>query len=102
MASLQDQNAAPPTEMANVTPMGSASAQTRRIVDAVTGSVAEIAKDVKEIKNYRYTDLLLHIGAFTGGIIMVVTLILTIYSKLDDRIQAISSTTTRSDQKLED
>jgi hypothetical protein len=102
MASLQDQNAAPPTEMANVTPMGSASAQTRQIVDAVTASVAEIAKDVKEIKNYRYTDLLLHIGAFTGGIIMVVTLILTVYSKLDDRIQAISSTTTRSDQKLED
>jgi len=102
VASLQDQEAKPPTDMANVTPMGSTSTQTRQIIDAVTASVADIGKEVREIRNYRYTDLLLHIGAFAGGIILVVTLILNIYSKLDDRIQALSATAIRSDQKLED
>jgi hypothetical protein len=102
VASLQDQEATTPTSMANVTPMDSGSAQSRQIVDAVRATVATLETDVKAIRDYRYTDLLLHIGAFTGGIILVVSLILHLYSKLDDRIQALSTTSTRVDTKLED
>jgi hypothetical protein len=102
VASLQDQEATPPTNMANVTPMDSGTAQTRQIVEAVKASVSGLASDVKEIRNYRYTDLLLHIGAFAGGIIIVVTLVLNVYSRLDDKIQNLSTTSTRVDTKLED
>lgn len=102
MASLQDQEATPPTSMANVTPMDSGSAQTRQIVDAVKTTVSGLTDDVKAIRDYRYTDLLLHIGAFAGGIIMVVTLVLHVYSKLDDKLLAISTATTRTEQKLDD
>jgi hypothetical protein len=88
--------------MANVTPLDSGTAQTRQIVEAVKASVSGLASDVKEIRNYRYTDLLLHIGAFAGGIIIVVTLVLNVYSRLDDKIQNLSTTSTRVDTKLED
>jgi hypothetical protein len=46
--------------------------------------------------------LLLQIGAFAGGIILVVTLVLNVYSKLDDRIQTLSTTSTRTETKLDD
>jgi hypothetical protein len=100
--SLPDQEATPPTSMANVTPLDSGTAQTRQIVEAVKASVADLTQDVKGIRDYRYTDLLLHIGAFAAGIIIVVTLILNVYSRLDDKIQALSTTSTRVDTKLED
>jgi hypothetical protein len=102
VASLLDQEATPPTNMANVTPLDSGTAQTRQIVEAVKASIADLASDVKDIRNYRYTDLLLHIGAFAGGIILVVTLVLNVYSKLDDKIQTLSTASTRMETKLDD
>jgi hypothetical protein len=82
--------------------MDAGTAQTRQVVDAVRTTVAELSGEVKSIRDYRYTDLLLHIGAFTTGIIIVVTLVLHLYSKLDDRIQALSTSSTRVETKLED
>jgi hypothetical protein len=96
------QEAGPPIETANVTPMDSGSAQTRQIVEAVKASVAGLTSDVKEIRNYRYTDLLLHIGAFAAGIVLVVTMMVAAYFKLEDKIQTLSTATTRVDTKLED
>ncbi|HEY1981099.1 MAG TPA: hypothetical protein VGH13_13525 [Xanthobacteraceae bacterium] len=82
--------------------MDASSAQTRQIVEAVRDTVSGLTSDVKAIRDYRYTDLLLHIGAFAAGIILVVTLILNVYSRLDDKIQTLSTLTTRADTKLED
>jgi hypothetical protein len=102
VASFQDQEATTPTSMANVTPLDSGSNQTRVIVDAVKASVATLEGDVKAIRDYRYTDLLLHIGAFAGGIIIVVTMMVTAYFRLDDKITALSTSNTRIETKLED
>jgi hypothetical protein len=103
------QEAGPPTETANVTPIDPGTAQTRQIVDAVKATVAGLQDDVKDIRNYRYTDLLLHIGAFAGGIVLVVGMIITVYLRLDDKIlglsekmQGLSTSQTRIDAKLED
>jgi hypothetical protein len=96
------QESGPPRETANVTPMDAGSAQTRQIVEAVKASVAVLTSDVKEIRNYRYTDLLLHIGAFAAGIVLVVTMMVAAYFKLEDKLQTLSTATTRVDTKLED
>jgi hypothetical protein len=88
--------------MANVTPIDSAAIQTRLIVDAVKESVVELKSDVKAIKGYRHTDLLLHIGAFAAGITLVVGMMVAAYFKLDDKIHGVSITTIKTDQKLED
>ena len=100
MANPQD--AGPPRETANVTPIDSGSAQTRLIVDAVKSSVLVLEGDVKAIRDYRYSDLLLHIGAFAGGIIIVVTMIVTAYFRLDDKIASVSTSNTRIETKLDD
>jgi hypothetical protein len=96
------QEAGPPIETANVTPMDGGTAQTRQIVEAVKASVSELRQDVKDIKNYRYTDLLLHIGAFAGGIVLVVGMMVAAYFKLEDKISAVSTSNTRMETKLED
>ena len=97
-----NQDPGPPIQTANVSPMDAGTAQTRQIVEAVRGTVSDLSGEVKSIRDYRYTDLLLHIGAFATGIIIVVTLVLHLYSKLDDRIQALSTSSTRIETKLED
>ena len=102
MASLQDQEATTPTSMANVTPLDGGTNQTRMIVDAVKASVATLEGDVKAIRDYRYTDLLLHIGAFAGGIILVVTMMVAAYFRLDDKLSAVSTSNTKIETKLED
>jgi hypothetical protein len=89
--------------MANIAPPDLAgAAQTRLIVDAVKASVGILEGDVKAIRDYRYTDLLLHIGAFAGGIIIVVTMMVTAYFRLDDKIAALSTSNTRIETKLDD
>ena len=44
------QEAGPPIDPANVTPMDGGTAQTRQIVEAVKASVAELRQDVRDIK----------------------------------------------------
>jgi hypothetical protein len=102
VASLQDQEATTPASMANVTPLDAGSNQTRMIVDAVKASVSALETDVRAIRDYRYTDLLLHIGVFTAAVVIVVGMIVTVYFKLDDRISAISTSSTKVETKLDD
>jgi hypothetical protein len=96
------QEAGPPIDTANVTPLDAGTAQTRQIVEAVKASVSELKQDVRDIKNYRYTDLLLHVGAFAGGIVLVVGMMVAAYFKLDDKISSVSTSNTRIETKLED
>jgi hypothetical protein len=96
------QEAGPPLDTANVTPMDGGTAQTRQIVEAVKASVSELRQDVRDIKEYRYTDLWRQIGAFAAGIVFVVSAMVAAYLRLDDKLSSLSISNTRLETKLED
>jgi hypothetical protein len=96
------EEAGPPINTANVTPIDAGTAQTRQIVDAVRLSVASLHADVKEIRDYRYTDLWRHLAAFATGIVLVVGMMSAVYFKIEDKIQTLSTTTTRIQTKPDD
>jgi hypothetical protein len=96
------QEAGPPRETANVTPMEPGSMQTRIIVEAVKASVSTLEANVKEIRDYRYTDLWRHLAAFAAGIVLVVGMLITVYFKIEDKMQILSTTSTRIETKLDD
>ena len=95
-------DAGPPPSQANVTPMDAGTAQTRQIVDAVKASVASLHLEVKEIRDYRYTDLWRHLAAFAAGIVLIVGMMIAVYFKIEDKLQALSTTPTRLETKLDD
>jgi hypothetical protein len=96
------QEAGPPKETANVTPMDSGTTQTRIIVEAVKTTVATLESNVKEIRDYRYTDLWRHLAAFAAGIVLVVGMLITAYFKIEDKMQILSTASTRMETKLDD
>ena len=92
----------PPRDMPNVVPVDVANAgQTRLLIDAVKETVAELRSDVKEIKRYRHTDFLWHMGVFGGGFLLLAGLALHLYARLEDKLQALSTATTRVETKLD-
>ena len=84
-----------PTEMAGT-------GNTRLMIEAVKETVADLKADVKEIKNHRFTDFLWHIGVFAAGFLLLATMMIAGYFKIEDRMNEVSKTTTRIDTKLED
>jgi len=82
--------------------MDAGTAQTRQIVEAVKTTVAELKQDVKDIKEYRYTDLLLHLGVFAAAVVFVAGVIVAVYFKLDDKITSLSNSNIKIETKLED
>jgi hypothetical protein len=97
------QESQPPTEMANVAPFDVAgSGQTRLIVEAVKESVADLKADVKEIKGYRYGDLFKYLSAIAAAVVLLGGMMIAVYFRVEDKIQRISTSTTRIESKLED
>ena len=98
-----------PPEMPNVVPPDiGISGQTRLLVDAVKQSIAEVSRthdetraDVKEIKDNRHKDFLWTIGTIGTGAVVMLTISWSIYARLDDRIQILSTTLTRVETKLD-
>jgi hypothetical protein len=78
------------------------STQTRIIVEAVKATVSTLESNVKEIRDYRYTDLWRHLAAFGAGVVLVMTALVTAYFKLDDKISGLSTSNTRIETKLDD
>jgi hypothetical protein len=58
--------------------------------------------NVKEIRDYRYTDLWRHLAAFAAGIVLVVGMLIAGYFKIEDKIQILSTASTRMETKLDD
>lgn len=98
------QESVPPKDMANVAPvdMGGVAGQTRIIVDAVKETVSELKADVKEIKNYRHSDFLWHLGLVGSAFFLLSGILATVYFKIEDKMHALSIASTRVETKLED
>lgn len=97
------QDSGPPQVIANVAPVDMAgAAHARIIVEAVKESVAELKADVREIKTHRFTDLLWHITAFAAGFVILASMMIAAYFKIEDKIHTLSTSNTRIETKLED
>ena len=96
------QSISQPTEMANVTPMGTTSNQTRQIVDAVKDAIAPIEKTVSGIAQGRIDDLWRFIYLFGGGFVLLAGMFITGYIRLSDRIETLEKSSVRVEQKLDD
>jgi hypothetical protein len=116
-ASVKDAGpSGPPGEVANVAPDLGNAGQTRILIDAMKESLSDIKSDVgriedriDEIKDFRYADLLLYGKALAAAAVVLGGIAITAYfkleaklEKLEERIQAISQSSTRIDTKLED
>jgi hypothetical protein len=89
--------------MANVAPLDVAGAgQTRLIVEAVKESVADLKADVKEIKSYRFGDLFKYLSALTAAVVLLGSMMIAVYFKIEDKIHDLSTASTRIEQKLDD
>lgn len=92
----------PPPDDANVVPLEAAHAgQTRILIGAIKETVGELKSDVKEIKNYRHTDFLWTIGSLSAGFLLLAGFVLHLYWRMDDRVQALSTSLTRIETKME-
>jgi hypothetical protein len=92
-----------PQSLPNVNPTDiGVAGQTRVIVDAVKETVAELKADVRNIRDHRFTDMMWHIGALTAGVILLGGMMITLYFKIEDKIEAISNESTKVETKLED
>jgi prefoldin subunit 5 len=116
-ASMNDPGqSGPPNDFPNVTPEIAGAGQTRILIDAMKESLADLKDDVgrieasiDDIKGHRYTDLILYGKALAGAVVVLAGVAITAYmrleakiERLEDRIQALSTTSTRVDTKLED
>jgi hypothetical protein len=103
VAKPEQPNGEVPRDFANVTPDISAGAGQLRLI------IQELKNDIKDIKDYRHTDFVAHISLLGGSFLLLAGMIIFGYFKLDerigksdDRIHAITNSTTRIDTKLED
>jgi hypothetical protein len=98
------QESVPPRAMANVAPLdiGGVAGQTRLIVEAVKDTVADLKADIHDIKGHRVSDLRWHIGIFGAGFLVLAGMLITGYFKLEDRVSALSTASTRVETKLDD
>lgn len=87
--------------MPNVIPDVGQAAHARLLIDAIKESVADLRSDVKDIKDHRHSDFRWYISIFGGGFLVLAGLSLVLYSRMDDRVQALSTTLTRVETKLE-
>ena len=97
MAEHLGQNAEPLPAVANVAP--DFAGQTRILINAIEGTVADLKADVREIRNHRVTDLLWHIGVFAGGFLIFASAMIFAYFKIEEKTSAL---TTRVETKLDD
>jgi hypothetical protein len=101
MAEHLGQNAEPLPAVANVAPPDFAG-QTRILINAIEGTVADLKADVREIRNHRVTDLLWHIGVFAGGFLILASAMIFAYFKIEEKTSALTTVTTRVETKLDD
>lgn len=103
MASALDNNAELPKQFANVPPdISSGSAHARAVVQ-------EVKDDIREIKKDQKVDFRIVLGIFGAGFVILGTMLIVGYfrlddriTKLDDKISSLSTTLVRIDTKLED
>jgi hypothetical protein len=90
--------------MANVTPLdvGGVSGHTRILIDAVKENIADLKMDVKDIKSHRFSDLLWHITGLVGVAVVLGSMLIAAYFRLDDKISSLSTQSTRIETKLDD
>ena len=99
----QPQESQPPASLPSVNPTDlGGSAQTRLIVEAVKETVAELKADVRTIKDHRFSDMMWHIAALVAAGIVLGGMMIAIYFKVQDKLDELSTTSTRVETKLED
>jgi hypothetical protein len=85
--------------MANIAPPDIAGAgQTRILVKALEDGLTDLKTDVRDIKNYRFTDL----RAFAAGFVLLAGMMIYAYFKIEERSQNLSTAMTRIETKFED
>ncbi|HVT56033.1 MAG TPA: hypothetical protein VHD34_08295, partial [Xanthobacteraceae bacterium] len=62
----------------------------------------DIKQDIKDIRGYRLTDLLLVGGGIIASFVLLASMMIAGYFRLEDKIQIISTAQTRIETKLED
>ncbi len=94
MASSQD--AEPPRQFPNVPPpdMSVAAAQTRLIAKEVVQAV--------EFSVHDLTDFMWHLAALIAALVIIGTGMVSAYFRLEDKIAALSTASTRIETKLDD
>jgi hypothetical protein len=110
----KNQDPQTPSSLPNVNPPEVAGAgQTRLIIEAVKETVADLKVDVRTIRDHRFSDMMWHIAALAGAVILLGSMLVAAYFKIDDRIQnlsnetknrfeAASNSSTRIETKLDD
>lgn len=103
MANAEEINAEPPRQLANVPPdISSGAAHTRLVVQ-------EIKDDIRDIKKEQKTDFKIIAGMVIAGFLILAGMLIAGYfriddrvTKLEDRVNGLSTTLVRIDTKLED
>jgi hypothetical protein len=94
----------PPARLAQVPPpdIAAGTGQLRLIVQ-------ELKDDIKEIKSHRHSDFVFHLSVLAGGFILLATMLIVGYFKLDeriiksdDKINTLANNLTRIETKLGD
>ncbi|TXN81959.1 hypothetical protein [Methylobacterium sp. WL8] len=87
---------------ANPSDISDRSSQARLVLEPITKDIGAIRDDIKEINNNRHDDVVKILIMFGGGFLILAAMVLTIYSKLDDKIATINDRTIKVDTKLEE
>src|SRR6185312_7169975 len=95
-----NQEGAPPGEMAAVTPdVSGGSGQTRLVIQAIEPTITEIRNEMRDLRNSAQTDFRLVMAAFGAGFLLLGGMLIAGYFRLDDRISKLEErVTTMSNQ----
>lgn len=92
----------PPAELPGVT-------QTRLLIQTLEASLKDVKDDIKEIRSHRHSDFIYMIAMLSGGFLLLAGMLVTTYfiidnkfDKLGDKLDKLSTSSTRGDAKLED
>ncbi len=69
--------------------------------EAIKEAVAELKSDVKDVKDYRHSDFKWYICTFGAGFVALAGLSLYLYSRIEDRLSALSTAVTKVEIRLE-
>lgn len=88
-----------PQDLPNVTP--DIFPQTSQI-RFLLGSLEQLQQDVRKLNSERLSNFLWYIGIFCAGFVLLATMLIFGYLRLDDKVSSLTQTSIRVDTKLED
>ena len=90
-------------EVAITTPdISSGAGQLRIIVSQLDASIKDIRDDIGEIKDHRHSGFRWQVTVLGAGFILLATMFIVGYMRLEDRIDPLSISNTKIETKLDD